>query len=139
MSSTYKSAMGKPVDMAAIRAKNENVRAVGNMRVNARGDIIDSNNEVVGQSSQRVSRSLNKPSAPSSKPAPVKEVKEVADSPTPSNLKQPSTLKPDTQIVSAPTPVEEPDVQFLEDMSEDEIEYFDDFDHVEPEPKTKKK
>ena len=37
----YKSARGKPVDMGALRLKNEKERAVGNMKVNARGDVID--------------------------------------------------------------------------------------------------
>ena len=37
----YKTAMGKVVDMAALTAKNEKTRAVGNMKVNARGDTID--------------------------------------------------------------------------------------------------
>ncbi len=39
--SKYRTAMGKTVDMAALTAKNEKVRAVGNMSVNARGDTID--------------------------------------------------------------------------------------------------
>ena len=34
----YRTAMGKSVDMAALTAKNERTRAVGNMKVNARGD-----------------------------------------------------------------------------------------------------
>lgn len=43
----YRSALGKPVDMAQLAAKNENVRAVGNMSVNARGDTIDGTGKVV--------------------------------------------------------------------------------------------
>lgn len=43
----YRTAMGKTVDMAALAAKNEKVRAVGNMKVNARGDTIDSNGRVI--------------------------------------------------------------------------------------------
>jgi hypothetical protein len=39
---THRSAMGKSVDMATLASKNESVRAVGNMKVNARGDTIDS-------------------------------------------------------------------------------------------------
>lgn len=38
----YKTAQGKMVDMGALILQNENVRAVGNMGVNARGDKIDS-------------------------------------------------------------------------------------------------
>ena len=37
----YKSARGKAVDMGALRLKNEKERAVGNMKVNARGDVIN--------------------------------------------------------------------------------------------------
>ena len=43
----YRSALGKPVDMGQLAAKNENVRAVGNMSVNARGDTIDGTGKVV--------------------------------------------------------------------------------------------
>jgi len=60
MSSTHRSAMGKPVDMAAIRSRNEDVRAVGNMRVNARGDEIDSNNNIVTNSNRRVNQSYSR-------------------------------------------------------------------------------
>jgi len=38
---TYRTAQGRVVDLGAMIAQNETVRAVGNMNVNARGDIID--------------------------------------------------------------------------------------------------
>jgi len=50
----YRSAQGKTVDMAALAAKNERVRAVGNMKANARGDIIDSTGKVVVPVTQKV-------------------------------------------------------------------------------------
>lgn len=53
--SKHRSAMGKVVDMSAIVAKNEKVRAVGNMSVNARGDTIDANGNVVVPATQKVS------------------------------------------------------------------------------------
>ena len=43
----YRTAQGKPLDMGALRLQNEQVRAVGNMKVNARGDIVNDNNEVI--------------------------------------------------------------------------------------------
>lgn len=52
----YKSANGKNVDMGALRLKNENVRAVGNMKVNARGDQIDDNNRVIATKPEQVQR-----------------------------------------------------------------------------------
>jgi len=43
----YKSARGMPVDMGALRLKNEKERAVGNMKVNARGDAVDDKNQPI--------------------------------------------------------------------------------------------
>lgn len=53
---TYKSANGKSVDMGALRLKNEQVRAVGNMKVNARGDQIDDSNRVIASKPEQVQR-----------------------------------------------------------------------------------
>lgn len=50
----YKSARGKPVDMGALRLKNEKELAVGNMRVNARGDAVDESNRVIQSRPQQV-------------------------------------------------------------------------------------
>lgn len=44
---TYRTANGKMLDMRALALKNETVRAVGNMKVNARGDKLDANNAVI--------------------------------------------------------------------------------------------
>lgn len=54
MTKKHVTALGKPFDMAALRAKNEKVRAVGNMNVNARGDTIDSHNRVINDANKRV-------------------------------------------------------------------------------------
>lgn len=54
MAETHRSAMGKSVDMAALRQKNEQIRAVGNMNCNARGDTIDSNGNVIQDNNKRV-------------------------------------------------------------------------------------
>jgi len=59
MSKQY-TAMGKQVDMAALAAKNEKVRAVGNMNVNARGDILSPSNEVIDNTNNRINRIYNK-------------------------------------------------------------------------------
>jgi hypothetical protein len=52
----YKSAMGKSVDIGALILQNEQVRAVGNMGVNAAGDVIDSANRVIAQRTRQVQR-----------------------------------------------------------------------------------
>ena len=50
----YKSSRGKSVDMGALRLKNEKERAVGNMKVNARGDAVDDKNVPVQSRPQQV-------------------------------------------------------------------------------------
>lgn len=52
----YRTAMGKMVDLGALTLRNENVRAVGNMGVNARGDILDSTNNPIDTRNQQVAR-----------------------------------------------------------------------------------
>lgn len=47
MKKTYKTALGKYVDMDQLRMANEETIAVGNMKVNARGDEIGPGGEVV--------------------------------------------------------------------------------------------
>ena len=56
----YRTAMGKTVDMAALAAKNENTRAVGNMRVNARGDTIDANGRVIKPVTDKVNEAYGR-------------------------------------------------------------------------------
>lgn len=63
----YKSAMGKKVDMGALILQNEQVRAVGNMGVNAAGDLVDSNNQVIDSRNRQVQRQYNKQTKSESK------------------------------------------------------------------------
>jgi hypothetical protein len=56
----YKSAMGKTVDMSSLILQNEHVRAVGNMGVNARGDVLDSADRVIDQKNRQVQRQYNR-------------------------------------------------------------------------------
>ena len=65
----YKSAMGKTVDMGSLLLQNERVRAVGNMNVNARGDRLDSNNQIVEPKNQQVQRRYNRQTNVSAGPA----------------------------------------------------------------------
>jgi hypothetical protein len=44
---TYKTAMGKAIDIDSLRVANENVIAVGNMRTNARGDELGAGGQIV--------------------------------------------------------------------------------------------
>lgn len=77
--SKYRSALGKVVDMGALTAKNEKVRAVGNGSVNARGDTIDAHGRIIKSVNEKVTDGYaktvgNKSANPVKRPiqAPVK-------------------------------------------------------------------
>lgn len=59
-SKVYKTANGKAIDLGALALKNEHVRAVGNMKVNARGDLVDDMNNIIDSKTQQVNRQYNK-------------------------------------------------------------------------------
>ena len=56
----YKTALGKTVDMGKLSLQHEKVRAVGNMKVNARGDIVDDMNRVISAKNDQVNKQYNK-------------------------------------------------------------------------------
>jgi len=81
----YRSAMGKTIDMGALLLQNEGTRAVGNMNVNARGDTVNSQNQVIETKNRQAQRQYAKQVAPASvqKPAAgnraVKQARESAE------------------------------------------------------------
>lgn len=88
----YRTAQGKILDMSALAAQNEKTRAVGNMKVNARGDTIDDSGKVVVSVTQKVGEKYQKtvgnksaqikkptPQQPAQKPQQVKEAVELTD------------------------------------------------------------
>jgi hypothetical protein len=146
MSDIHKSAMGRSVDMAALRAKNERVRAVGNMSVNARGDIIDSNNQIINDNNKRVNEyymksamSLGvKPTGINTTPSPVHGiVAEVQQTPlTPDVPTQPIQQYAVEQDY---TPIVEANKKLQQEMHPDELDFEDqDEEIVKEEPKSKK-
>jgi hypothetical protein len=97
-----RSAMGKAVDMSAIVTRNEKVRAVGNMGVNARGDVIDSLGRIVQGGTKRVKDSYNNTLDESNN-----------DEPTMTLQPNSSGLKEDVQPVFS-----EEEQKFLEDIDD---------------------
>ena len=65
----YRTAQGKIVDLGALEVQNEHVRAVGNMNVNARGDKLDADGNIISTRSQQVNRNLNR--ATNTAPGPI--------------------------------------------------------------------
>jgi hypothetical protein len=98
----YRTAQGKVVDLGSIILQNENTRAVGNMGVNARGDIVDSRNKSVKSRTQQVSRQYNRQIS-NVQDEPVKTSRKAkADEPTPES--RPAKVE---HVSSPPTVVEE--------------------------------
>jgi len=103
----YRTAQGKMVDLGALQLRNENVRAVGNMGVNARGDLIDSNNRSIDTKNQQVSRQYQKQT-------------NVDSTPVQSSRNKTSRPVPPAPEVSAPV-IPEPPEDFDEDFNKEEI------------------
>jgi hypothetical protein len=100
----YRTAQGKTVDLGSIILQNETVRAVGNMGVNARGDLVDSHNQSVKSRSQQVSKQYRR-QVTNVNDEPVKSSRRAqADAPvTQSNVEEPVIDEP--VAAEAPEPV----------------------------------
>jgi hypothetical protein len=103
----YRTAQGKMVDLGALQLRNENVRAVGNMGVNARGDLIDSNNRSIDTKNQQVSRQYQKQT-------------NVDSTPVQSSRNKASRPVQQAPAVSAPV-IPTPPEDFDEDFNKEEI------------------
>lgn len=100
----YKSAMGKPVDLGALILENENTRAVGNMNVNARGDVLDGTNRVIDAKNRQVQRQYKKQATNTSATLPassIRSARQQAESPTVEE-----TIKVDDPVDFVESPVE---------------------------------
>jgi phage protein D len=95
----YRTAQGKIVDLGALQLQNEHVRAVGNMPVNARGDLLDSQNRPIDSRNQQVARQYRK------------QVSNVQDSPVYSSRQRTAAPAPAPQPVAAQPVVEQPAVE----------------------------
>ena len=120
----YRSSQGKSVDLGALLLQNENVRAVGNMGVNARGDRIDNKNKSIDSRVPQKTRQYNKQVGPADvmpsessraivedpvvvpTPAPVAKPKKATKKKT--TPKKVSTPVVDESIIDVAPAVEEP-------------------------------
>ena len=102
----YRTMQGRMVDIEKLRSANESVQAVGNMNVNARGDVIGPNGQIVKTKQEVVAKYYEQPRGKVSE-GPAREVrpKRVAPAPKPKAVEskpapQPKVTKPKT----APAP-----------------------------------
>lgn len=111
-----KTAKGKILDMGALAAKHETTRAVSNLNMNARGDIIDSRNQVK-ISREDISKEYYKNNVPGSDEKEVSIKEEVVTKTTETKTE---TVSPDEPIEVSRTSRERADgTQYVE------IEYDD--------------
>jgi hypothetical protein len=99
----YRTAQGKMVDLGALQLRNETVRSVGNMKVNARGDLIDSNNRAINSRNQQVDRQYRRQTSNVSN-TPVQHARSATvDIPAPPEDFQDDFVKPADSAVPAAT------------------------------------
>jgi hypothetical protein len=114
MSKTYKTAMGKTIDMGSMSVANEKIRAVGNMKVNARGDIIDSNNNIVKTRQQQLAELYSAQTKKQNRPGTAQ--KPQAEKPAAPAKTKESKPEPVAAVIA-----EEP-LDFPEDVAQDDVE-----------------
>lgn len=122
----YRTAQGRTIDMTELLAKNERTRAVGNMRVNARGDTIDSSGKIIEPVTTKVtnqySKTVGNRSAQPVKNAsrPVNKQPRKGNDPVPKFNNKPVTSA--VQTTPAPLPELTEQERMLDAELEDDIE-----------------
>ena len=107
----YRTMQGRMVDIEKLRAANETIQAVGNMNVNARGDVLGPGGKVVTPKSEVITKYYEQPkglvddtpvrnrqtpaATPKAEPKPTMNVMKV----TPKSAEQNPVLKPVTPKV----------------------------------------
>tara|TARA_B100000927_G_C16439918_1_gene459326 strand:+ start:593 stop:1033 length:441 start_codon:yes stop_codon:yes gene_type:complete len=99
----YRTMQGKMVDIDKLRAANESTRAVGNMNVNARGDVLGPGNSVV-RSKEEVMREYYE--APAGAVADTPAPKVATPTPIPQEKVIDTKVINPNKTVSTPNPVE---------------------------------
>ena len=115
----YRTMQGRMVDIEKLRAANESVQAVGNMNVNARGDVLGAGGQVVTPKEQIIKKYYEQPKGmvrdtptrgkpmPAPKQEPVKTVQKmtpVAAKPAPRKTVAPQPKKVEVKTVEPSTP-----------------------------------
>ena len=108
----YRTAQGKVLDMAQLAAKNDKTRAVGNKKVNARGDTIDNQGRVIVPVNRKVNETYQRG---------------VANRAT-NIVRDKTDIDDHTSIL--------PDTENINDFTKEELETLDTFDDVDEIKKT---
>lgn len=101
MKKVYRTALGKHLDMDSLRLAHEDTIAIGNMKVNARGDELGAGGKVVKTRNQVMDEyyKLNTPTVVDSRPGQLEDevvrrpTNELPDAPGAAEPVKPSSLK----------------------------------------------
>lgn len=109
----YRTAQGKSIDMNALILKNGSTRAVGNMGINAKGDIVDGNNAPIKKRKDLVQKQYNRQvqAAPGHMRSNVvqTEVQETAAPPKPERRKTQQAKKAKVEVAEKAQPTSAPE------------------------------
>ena len=104
----YRTMQGRMVDIDQLRAANESVQAVGNMKVNARGDVLGANGKVVTPKAQVIKKYYEQPKGKASegkvitKQAPAPQPKAVETKAVETKVATPKVATPKATTRTAP-------------------------------------
>lgn len=107
----YRTAQGKMVDLGRLQLQNENTRAVGNMKVNARGDLIDSRNRPIVNRNEQVARQYRRQTAPGN----------AVDGPVPSSRKNAIPTEPPAKVKKSKIDIPKPPEDFEDDVTKQTV------------------
>ena len=104
----YRTMQGRMVDIDQLRAANESVQAVGNMKVNARGDVLGANGKVVTPKAQVIKKYYEQPKGKASegkvitKQAPAPQTKAIETKAVETKVATPKVATPKATTRKAP-------------------------------------
>lgn len=111
----YRSAQGRQIDIGALQLQNENTRAVGNMGVNARGDLVDGWNRPIHSRNQQVARQYARQT-------------NVSDAPVQTRAENPRGTAPQARPSNRPPGLERPQRALRNAVSDPPPQPPEDFD-----------
>lgn len=114
----YRTALGKVVDMSILAAKNEKTRAVGNMRVNARGDTIDASGNIIKPATNKVNEAYSK-TVGNKSAQPVRKVPRAGDQTSRTPAPKPQPVRTGGVNQQIPEPLTAAEMELEEDLNND--------------------
>lgn len=129
----YRSSQGKSIDLGSLLLQNENVRAVGNMGVNARGDVINNKNKSIDSRVNQKKRQYNKQIGPQDV-VPSESKTKLATAVADEVVVDPVVVEPKKTITKKPKPsktkLTKPKVATTEKVKSADID-INDLDNIE--------